>query len=73
MHTKELAETTRINYINMWNGHAKGDIGNRKVVQLRSSHVKTFYAKMSKAEYSHSTIKLIHALLYPALEMTVDE
>ena len=73
MQTKELAETTRINYVNMWNGHAKDDIGNIKVVQLRSSHVKAFYAKMSKAEYSHSTIKLIHTLLYPALEMAVDD
>lgn len=71
--TKELAETTRINYVNMWNGHARDDIGNIKVVQLRSSHVKTFYAKMSKAEYSHSTIKFIHTLLCPALEMAVDD
>lgn len=73
MQTKELAETTRINYVNMWNGHVRDDIGNIKVVQLRSSHVKTFYAKMSKAEYSHSTIKFIHTLLYPALEMAVDD
>lgn len=63
MQTKELAETTRGNYVKMWNNHAKDDIGNIKVVQLRSSHVKTFYAKMSKAGYSHSTIKLIHSLL----------
>lgn len=73
MQTKKLADTTRINYTNMWNGHVKDDIGNIKVIQLRSSHVKAFYAKMSKAEYSHSTIKLIHTLLYPALEMAVDD
>ena len=73
MDTKELSDTTRINYVKMWNNHAKDEIGNIKVVRLRSSHVKAFYAKMSRAEYSHSTIKLIHSLLYPALEMAVDD
>lgn len=28
---------------------------------------------MSRAGYSYSTIKLIHTLLYPALEMAVDD
>lgn len=73
MDTKELSDTTSINYVKMWNNHAKDEIGNIKVAQLRSSHVRTFYAKMSRAGYSHSTIKLIHAILYPALEMAVDD
>lgn len=67
MQTKELGDTTRANYINMWNHHARNDIGNMKVIQIRSSHIKVFYAKMSRAGYSHSTIKLLHSLLYPAL------
>ena len=33
--------------------------------------VKAFYAKMSWAGYSYSTIKLIHTLFYPALGMAV--
>lgn len=73
MDTKELSDTTSVNYVKMWNNHAKEEIGNIKVIQLRSSHVKAFYAKMSRAGYSHSTIKLIHSLLYPALEMAVDD
>ena len=73
METKVLSDTTRVNYIKMWNNHAKDEIGNIKVIQLRSSDVKKFYAKLSRAEYSHNTIKLIHTLLYPALEMAVDD
>lgn len=73
METKELADTTRINYVKMWNNHVRDEIGNIKVVQLRPSHVKAFYAKLSRAGYSYSTIKFIHILLYPALEMAVDD
>lgn len=29
--------------------------------------------KLSRAGYSHSTIKPIHALIFPALEMAVDD
>ena len=32
METKELADTTRINYVKMWNNHVRDDIGNIKVV-----------------------------------------
>lgn len=73
METRELAENTRINYIKLWDNHVRDEIGNMKVVQLRSSHVKAFYAKMSRAEYANSTIKAIHMLLYPALELAVDD
>lgn len=73
MDTKELSDTTSVNYVKMWKNHAKDEIGNIKVIELRSSHIKSFYAKMSRAGYSHSTIKLIHSLLYPALEMAVDD
>ena len=73
METKELADTTRINYVKMWNNHVRDDIGNIKVVQLRPSHVKAFYAKLSRAGYSYNTIKFIHILLYPALELAVDD
>lgn len=73
MATKEWADSTSGNYVKMWNNHVKDDLGNMKVVQLLPSHVKAFYAKMSRAGYSYSTIKLIHTLLYPALEMAVDD
>lgn len=73
METKELADTTRINYVKMWNNRVRDEIGNLKVVQLRPSHVKAFYAELSRAGYSYNTIKFIHILLYPALELAVND
>lgn len=73
INTKEIAESTKANYINTWNNRVKDEIGNIKVIQLLPSHVKSFYAKLARAGYSHSTIKLIHDLLFPALEMAVDD
>lgn len=73
MATRELAESTRTNYINIWNNRVKDEIGNIKVVQMLPSHVKAYYAKLSKAGYAYSTIKFIHNMLYPALEMAVDD
>lgn len=70
---RKLAEQTRENYIRMWNCHVKDEIGRMKVVEVRPSHVKLFYARLSKADYSRSTIKLLHDMLYPAFEMAVDD
>lgn len=73
MATKELADSTRSNYVKMWNGHVRDELGNLKVVQLLPSYIKAFYAKLSRAGYAYSTIKFLHTLLYPALEMAVDD
>ena len=71
MATRELAESTRVNYINIWNNRVKDEIGSSKVVQILPSHVKAYYVKLSRAGYACSTIKFIHNMLYPALEMAV--
>ena len=73
MATRELSDTTRVSYVRAWENRVKDEIGNIKVVQLLPSHIKAYYAKLSKAGYAYSTIKYIHNLLYPALEMAVDD
>lgn len=73
MATLELAESTRTNYTNIWKNRVKDEIGNIKVIQILPSHVKAYYAKLSKVGYAYSTIKFIHNMLYPALEMAVDD
>lgn len=70
---RELAESTKGNYVNMWNIHIKDDLGKMKVVLIKPSHIKTLYARLSKAEYSRSTIKLLHNLLYPTFELAVED
>ena len=73
MNTKSLSDSTRSNYNKMWNNRVKDELGNCKVVQLRSSNIKAFYMRLSNAGYSHSTIKLIHTMIFPALEMAVED
>ena len=73
MQTRVTADTTRTNYVKMWNNHIRDDIGNIKVVLLRSSDIKSFYAKLSRAGYRHSTIRLLHTLLCATLELAVDD
>ena len=46
--TRRFYSSTKINYENMWDIHVKNELGNIKVVQLRPSHIKTFYNKMSE-------------------------
>ena len=62
----------RVSYVRAWENRVKTRLETVKVVQLLPSHIKTYY-KLSKAGYAYSTIKYIHNLLYPALEMAVDD
>lgn len=73
MESKKLAQTTKVNYLNMWNLQVKEAIGYMKVVQVEPSHIKLFYADLSKKELAHNTIKLIHNLLYPSFEMAIED
>lgn len=73
LETKNLAGSTRANYIATWNNHVKNELGNLKVTQIKPSHIKLLYARMTKDGYSHSVIKLIHNLLFPSFELAVDD
>lgn len=73
LEVRKLAERTRRNYVSMWNNRVKEEIGQMKVVQVRPSHIRLFYAKLTAEGYSHSTIKLLHTLLYPSFEMAIED
>ena len=73
MATKELKERTRRNYLNMWKIRVRDEIGNIRVVQLKASHIRVFYSKLSKEGLKHNTIKYLHTMIFPALEMAVND
>lgn len=73
LETRELSQSTLENYKAMWKCRVKDEIGQMKVVQVKASDVKTFYASMSKRAYSHSTIKLVHNMLYPSFKLAVED
>ncbi len=73
LETRKLAERTRANYRRMWNSLVRNELGQMKVVQVRPSHVRLFYSRLSKQKYSHSTIKFLHNMILPSFEVAVDD
>lgn len=73
MESLKLAESTRANYFAIWKNQVSPVIGQMRVVQVRSSDIKLLYSSLTKQGYSHSTIKLIHNLIYPCFEMAVGD
>lgn len=49
MSTRELADSTRTNYMRTWKNRVKDELGDIKVVHLRPSVIKAFYARLSNA------------------------
>lgn len=68
-----IDEGTRVNYQNMWNIHVRDTIGDIKIVNLRTSHIMSLYSEMSAKKYSRSTIKYMHLLIAPTLEIAVND
>ena len=68
-----LDDGTKSSYRNMWNIHVRDIIGNIKVINLRTSHIMSVYSDMSKKKYAQNTIKYIHILIYPTLELAVND
>lgn len=51
----------------------RNELGQMKVVQVRPSHVRLFYSRLSKQKYSHSTIKFLHNMILLSFEVAVDD
>ena len=62
MATTNIRERTKKNYIGMWN---------IRVVDFKTSHVRTFFSQLSDEGLAHSTIKGFYAMLNPSFEMAV--
>lgn len=68
----DLRETTRCNYICLYNSYLKDQIGNIPVGSLKSSTIKLMYKTMAE-EYASSTIRSVHAILCQVLDMAEDD
>lgn len=73
METKQIKENTRKNYVAMWNNRVRNIIGNLKIVNLKQSQILLFYSKLSNEGLSHSTIKYLHIMILPSLEIAVND
>lgn len=75
MKTKnKLSESTRLNYNYMWNLLVRNSrIGNMPIGAIRKSDVLIFYSELSKKGYKNKTIELVQRLIYPTLQLAVDD
>lgn len=69
----QIEESTRIGYLGLWNRHVKDDIGRMRITDIKASHIKAFYADMTKEGYAWGTLKIIHGILCPLFEMAVED
>lgn len=69
--TTNIRERTKKNYIGMWNHRVRNTLGNIRVVDFKTSHVRTFFSQLSDEGLAHSTIKGFYAMLNPSFEMAV--
>ena len=70
---KEISDSTKVNYRSTWENHVKNSIGQYKAVQIVPSDIKKLYSSLSKKGLARNSIKRVHNLLHPVLEMAVDD
>lgn len=69
----QVEATTRISYNRLWERHVRNSIGRMKIVDIRPSHIKAFYADMTKKGYAWGTLKIIHGILCPLFASAMED
>ncbi len=68
----ELRDSTRSNYIYMYDRFVRDTFGMKKLVDVKYSDVlKFYYYLMNECEMSLSTVDTVHGLLHPTFELAV--
>lgn len=68
----DIRETTRVNYLNTWDSAIKDTLGVMKISEIKPIHIKRFYTDSIKRGLAASTVKYYHNLIFPTLEVAVD-
>lgn len=74
MEIKKYAKSTKENYEYMWDRFLKkSDIAKRDVTGIKKSDILKFYRKLSDSGLADGTIQAIHKMVYPTLQLAVDD
>lgn len=69
-----LANSTRENYIGLWDGNIKDSfLGNKRISDIRKSDILRFYQSLEDRGLKYSTISFFNGMIAPCLEMAVDD
>lgn len=67
-----LKETTKANYLYMYNRFVRNTFGKRKISEIRYSDVKEFYFSLLKEEgIKANTLENVHTVVHPSLQLAV--
>ena len=66
-----LKETTKANYMYMYNRFVRPTFGKRRIAEIRYSDVKEFYFSILKEGIKANTLENVHTVVHPALQLAV--
>lgn len=70
----KLADSTAENYKYYYQHSIKdSSIGQMKIIDIKKSDILTFYADLTDDGYSAGTIKILHKIIHPALQLACDD
>lgn len=70
----QLANSTKNNYIDLWNGNLRENVlGNKRLCDIKKSDILRFYNSLVDRGLKYSTIKTFHHILSPCFELAVDD
>ena len=74
MTKRNLANSTKENY-NYYYKHSIKDsrIGKMKVIDIKKSDILLFYNSLAEKGYSAGTMKILHKIIFPALQLACDD
>lgn len=68
----ELKQSTRTNYIYLYDNYVRSSFGNRKIATIKYSDVKQFYYfLMTEKGFKPNSLESIHTIIHPTLTMAV--
>lgn len=71
--TKDIRQSSKAHYIDLWNRCVKNDIGNSKVTDIKKADLQVFYKKLADKGYADSTIRQYDScMIMPLFEMALD-
>lgn len=69
-----LCNSTRQNYIGLWNGNLRNnELGRKKLCCIKKSDILRFYNSLSERGLKYSTIKTFNCIISPCMELAVDD
>ena len=68
----ELKQSTRTNYIYMYDHYVRDELGDRKIADIKYSDIMRFYSSLiNKQGFKPNSMEIIHTILHPAFTLAV--